>query len=115
MVMVQQARNALARSEALVREALSCGTARQDADLDKLTEQLKKPLIEEPASHSAVISASYAKQLGLPAELADVASDEWKLIWNLWTRYFAMGCFPAGPVAVYEGNRASLINDPRQP
>jgi len=104
----------LARSEGLVREALSCGTGRDDVEVDELTERLKKPLIEEPATHSAVVSARYAKQLGLPVEAADVSSLQWQLIWNLWTRYYALGCFPAGEVAAYEGNRASHVIHPQR-
>lgn len=109
MVMVQQARNALARSEDLVREALSCGTGRTMAEVEKLTEQLKRPLIEQPAAHTAVISAAYAAELGLPVEAADVNSRSWQLIWNLWVRYYTLECFPAGATAAYEGSRASAI------
>jgi hypothetical protein len=59
--------------------------------------------------HSAVIPVHVASQLSLPAVAADPGSDSWALIWSLWTRYFTLGCFPAGQVAVYEGNRASNI------
>jgi hypothetical protein len=111
MVMVRQARNALAQSERLVREALSCGHRTPD-EVDELTTKLKGPLIGEPATHSAVISAVHAKELGLPAEPADVSCQEWQLLWNLWTRYYALGCFPVGPVAIYEARRASHILRP---
>ncbi|MEJ3743047.1 hypothetical protein WEI85_07155 [Actinomycetes bacterium KLBMP 9797] len=113
MLMVQQARSALARSEVLVREALSCSTApRADTELNALAANLKKPLIDEPSSHTAAVSGWAAKKLGLPAAVADVTSQQWQLIWKLWTRYYMMGCFPMGRTAVYEGRRASHIYDP---
>ncbi|WP_275408230.1 hypothetical protein [Planosporangium flavigriseum] len=37
---------------------------------------------------------------------------EWHLIWALWTRYFALGCFPRGSIAAYEGRRASHVMKP---
>ncbi len=112
MIMVEQARFALARSGALVREALSAATGRTPAEVDQLANALKEPLIDEPTSHSAVISCDAAASFGLPAAAADPESEEWSIIWSLWTRYFALGTFPVGPVAVYEGNRASQVLKP---
>lgn len=112
MVMVEQARNALARSEALVKEGLSAATGRSARDVTRLAKALQQPLIDEPTSHSAVISCDAAKKFGLPAEPSDPDSEEWALIWSLWTRYFNLGVWPVGPVAVYEGDRASQIITP---
>lgn len=113
MIMVQQARSAIDRSRALVEEALSCRTANQTNDeVRALAEQLEGPLIGESKSHSAVISAGYAQRLGLPVETVDLLSDQWRLLWNLWTRYYTLGCWPAGQTAVYEGERASHIQSP---
>ena len=112
MIMVEQARFALARSGALVREALAAATGRTQDDVDALAATLQEPLIEEPTSHSAVISCDAARQFGLPAEAADPASETWAIIWSLWTRYFNLGAFPVGPVAVYEGDKASQIIRP---
>lgn len=112
MLMVEQARSALDRTEALVREALSCCEARSDEDVDVLTSALKAPLIDEPKSHSAVIDVQAAQKFGLPAEPYDPTSDEWRRVWELWTRYFTLGCWPAGITAVYEGRRASHILSP---
>ena len=112
MIMVEQARFALARSGALVREALAAATGRTQGDVDALAATLQEPLIEEPTSHSAVISCDAARQFGLPAEAADPASETWAIIWSLWTRYFNLGAFPVGPVAVYEGDKASQIIRP---
>lgn len=114
MLQVEQARFALDRSSALVQEALSCAS-RTEADVKTLSERLHRPLIDEPASHSAVISPAAAMEVGLPVAEADADSPTWQLIWRLWTRYFHLECFPLGPVAVYEGKRASHVIDPRRP
>ena len=112
MIMVEQARYALARSGALVKESLGAATGRTAEDVQALAEALQQPLIEEPTSHSAVIGVDAAKSFGLPAEAANPDSDEWAIIWSLWTRYFNLGAFPVGPVAIYEGDRASQIIRP---
>ena len=112
MIMVEQARFALARSGALVREALAAATGRTEADVEALAAALQEPLIEEPTSHSAVISCDAAGRFGLPAVAADPASETWAVTWSLWTRYFNLGAFPVGPVAVYEGDKASQIIRP---
>jgi hypothetical protein len=109
MLMVEQARNALSRCDAQVREALGCCGGRSDKALNDLAKALKKPLIDEPARHTAVIAASDARGYGLPAEAFDPTSDQWRRVWELWTRYFALGCWPAGGIAAYEGRRASHL------
>jgi hypothetical protein len=113
MLMVEQARSALSRTGALVREALSSQESRTDEQVDSLAVALQAPLIDDPTSHSAVIPVSAARKFGLPAIEAEVQSEEWALIWSLWTRYFTLGCFPAGPVVVYEGRRASHVLSPQ--
>jgi len=114
MLMVEQARSALGRTEALVAEALACCPGRTGDRVASLAASLKAPLIDDPQSHSAVMSARAAQSFGLPAEEADPASPEWSLVWSLWTRYFAMGCFPAGFGVVYEGRRASHLMFPER-
>lgn len=112
MIMVEQARYALARSGALVKEGLAAASGRNAEDVETLAAALQQPLIDEPTSHSAVISCQAATSFGLPALPADPDSDEWAIVWSLWTRYFHLGAFPVGPVAVYEGDRASQIIRP---
>jgi len=107
MLMVEQARSALDRSSSLMVEALKSQGARSDDEVKVLTEKLQAPLIDVPSSHSAVISADDAVHLGLPVIKADTTSEEWQILWSLWTRYFAMGCWPRGLNAIYEGQRAS--------
>ncbi|MGV1005797.1 MAG: SDH family Clp fold serine proteinase [Candidatus Nanopelagicales bacterium] len=108
MLMVEQARAALDRSAALMSEALKSQGARSQEEVAELAVGLLAPLIEAPASHSAVISADDAVGYGLPVVKADPASQEWQTLWALWARYFALGCFPAGLMkGIYEGERAS--------
>ena len=106
MLMLAQARSALSRSQALMTEALSAQN-RTESEVEELTKTLQKPLIDTPASHSAVISVDHAHSFGLPAVPADLEDDEWKIVWSLWTHYFSMGCWPAGHAGIYEGIRAS--------
>lgn len=115
MLKVEQARSALARSGALVKEALSCGRNRSASEVEALATSLKAPLIDDPATHSAVMCAADISKAGLPATEADRDSDQWRLIWDLWCRYFVLGCWPRGPVAVYEGRRASQVLEPARP
>jgi hypothetical protein len=110
MLMVEQARSGINRSSALVKEALGSQRNRTPEEIETLAANLQAPLIDDPASHSAVLPATFAASLGLPAISADPASQSWALIRSLWTRYFALGCFPAGSTAVYEGRRASQVH-----
>lgn len=112
MLKVEEARSSLSRTGALVREALASHSLRSDEDVETLAQALQAPLIDEPRSHSAVISSDAASKFGLPVTAADPDSDTWFLVWSLWTRYFAKGCFPAGNSAVYEARRASHLVQP---
>lgn len=109
MLMVEQARDALDRTGAMVKEALACATNRSPVQVSQLARKLEAPLIRDAKSHSAVISVDQAVKFGLPAVRADLESREWEIVWSLWTRYFSLGCFPAGTTIVYEGRRASHL------
>lgn len=102
-VMVEQARASLGRSEDLVREALASNPDRKRSDVKKLTSALKKPLIDLPKEHGAIFGASDADYVGLPVIKADPTGDQWRFIWLLWTKYFALHSW------VYEGRRASHV------
>ena len=103
-VMVQQARAAVARSEDLVREALSSNPDRSPDDVTRIAQALKEKLIDLPKEHGAVFDAADARGAGLPVIDADPASDQWKIIWRLWAKYFLLGAF------VYEGDYASQVH-----
>ena len=102
---VEQARSALARTDDLVREALQSNPDRSAEETTELAAQLHEPLIEAPKDHAAIFSAEYARNLGLPVEICDPASDQWKRVWQLWMHYYALG-----PAQVYEGERASQVS-----
>ena len=106
-LMVQQARDALARTDDLVKEALTCVSSRSPEQVQELTETLKKHLVGEPKDHRAIISAADARRFGLPVEEADPTSDRWRSVWRLWTKYLVL---PS--VYVYEGELASQIGEP---
>lgn len=103
-VMVQQARSALGRTDDLVREALSSHPERSDEDVNKIASALKKSLIDLPLDHGAVFNAADAHEAGLPVVDIDPDTDQWRLIWHLWTKYFELG-----PSSIYEGRLASQI------
>jgi hypothetical protein len=102
-VMVQQARSAIGRSEHLVREALSSNPSRQEEDVERVTLALKERLIDWPLDHGAVFSAADAEKVGLPVKHADPTGEQWRLIWRLWTKYYALESFVA------EGALASQV------
>lgn len=103
-LMVQQARDQLGRTDDLVKEALACVAERTEEDVAALTEALKDPLIGEPKSHGAVISAADAKTFGLPIQEADPADARWQAVWRLWMKYAVLN-----PAQVYEGELASFV------
>lgn len=107
--MVQQARDAFARAEGQLREALACASGRTESEVAELAEKLRPPLIEDTPSHSAIISPGDAKGYGLPVLEADPADCQWRAIWRLWAKYNVLNA-----ARVYEGRRASVVV-PRNP
>lgn len=105
-LMVQQSRDAMARSEDLIREALASVSSRTSKDVQKLTAALQQHLIGEPKDHGAIVSAADAERYGLPVEQADPRSSRWRAVWRLWTKYLVIA-----PRYVYEGELASQIGD----
>ena len=103
-MMVQQARDALARTSNQVKEALSCVATRSPKEVDKLAKTLHGPLIGDTQSHGTTISGKDAKGFGLPVREAAHRDAQWQEIWRLWTKYRALG-----DVRVYEGEGASVV------
>ncbi len=114
MLMVEQARSAMQRSASLITEALLT-SGRDATTVTGLAQVLNGPLVSEANSHGETVGPVQAQTLGLPVEIAPAESAQWRKIWELWTRYFQMGVWPVGPVAVYEGRLASHVFDPRSP
>src|SRR5437867_795335 len=57
-----------------------------------------------PRDHGAVFGAADARRVGLPVIEADPRHEQWRQIWRLRAKYFALG-----PSRVYEGRLASQI------
>lgn len=102
-LMVQQARSALMRSEDVMREALRSHPDRSEEAVSTLCAALKEPLIDNPKSHAASLGVGDAIGLGLPIEAATPNSDQWRLLWRLWIKYWSSGHW------AYEGVRASKL------
>jgi hypothetical protein len=100
-LMIQQARSALARSEDLMHEALKSNPDRTEEEVLQLCAALKEPLIDVPKSHGAILGEEDAIKLGLPITFADPSSDQWKLLWRLWMKYWSNGH------RIYEGSSVS--------
>ena len=104
-MMVQQARDALARTSDQVKEALSCVEERSSEDVGKLAKVLEGPPIGDTQSHGTTISGKAARGFGLPVKEAEAHCDaQWQEIWRLWTKYRVLG-----DVRIYEGQSASVI------
>ena len=103
-LMVQQARDAIARAGDQIREALACVESRNSKDLDTLAEALEGPLLGEAQSHATTISADAALGFGLPVRVLSSNDQQWKSIWRLWTKYTVLNA-----LQVYEGAVASYV------
>ena len=107
-IMVQQARSALERSTDLVREALKSNPDRKEDEVERVAAALKEKLIDLPRDHGAVFGADDAAEVDLPVSEADPNSEQWQILWRLWTKYFALDSF------VYEGRLASQVTPRRE-
>lgn len=105
-VQLQQARDAIGRTNALVREALAACPSRSAGDVDQIATRVAPLLIDEPQSHGANVSAADVDALGLPVVHMDPAGAQWRRIWRLWVEYFSLE-----ETRVYEGERASQLFD----
>jgi hypothetical protein len=110
MLLVEQARSAMNRTLDLAREAMACAGRTSD-EIDGLAKTIKGPLLKKATYHGAALGSQQVKDLGLPVRDADVASPQWRTIWELWTRYFTLGVWPAGRTSVYEGRLASQLTE----
>ena len=103
-LMVQQARDAIARTDDQLIEALASCPGRGIEEVKKLAEALHPLLISEPQSHGAVVPAAQLAACGLQIEELDPANEWWQAIWRLWARYFVLGATP-----VYESATVSHV------
>ena len=103
-LLVQQAKDAIARTDDQLKEALACAEGRDENQITAFASKLREPLIKNPQSHGTAISVRYAKELGLPVEEASGSEAQWQSIWRMWAKYAALDA-----QAVYEGQTASQI------
>ncbi len=103
-LLVQQAKDAIARTDDQLKEALACVEGRKEDQITELAKRLRKTLIENPQSHGTAISAYHAKELGLPVQQASGPEAQWKEIWCMWAKYAALNA-----TAIYEGQTASQV------
>ena len=89
-LMAQQARDAISRTDSQLREALASHSERGSGEVEVLAKRLAPLLIVDADSHAAVVSGSIAADHGLPIKKLDAADPQWRAIWRLWTRYFAL-------------------------
>ena len=106
-IMLQQARAALDSAADLLQEALSSNPNRSAAAVTDLINSLTEPLINRPRTHSALFSVRNAIDAGLPAQEVALQSEQWRMVWSLWTKYFTL--LYSGQIrGIYEGRRVSL-------
>jgi hypothetical protein len=101
VIILQQARSALARTDDLLREAIQANPDRDAQGVVTLAASVKAALVDSPQTHAAGFGAKAAAANGLPVIDADTKGEQWKALWSLWTRYFALN------QRIYEGNQAS--------
>ena len=106
---IQQARDALSRADSLLREALESRNGSSAEEVDELAPRLKHLLIDEPPTHGAVIPANTARDHGMPVSVINPNSPQWRSVWRLWTRYYALAAD-----YVFEGSFASRIHRLRE-
>ena len=103
-LMAQQARDAISRTGSQLREALGANPQRDAGEIETLAKRLAPLLIVDADSHAAAVSGPVAADHSLPVENLDAADPQWRAIWRLWTRYFAL---PED--TVYESASASHV------
>ncbi len=86
-----------------MKEALRSQPDRDEADVEAVAAAVKEKLIDLPKDHGAVFDAGDAGRAGLPVIRIDPRSDQWRLIWLLWAKYFNLYSYVA------EGRYASQI------
>lgn len=102
-----KARSALDSTGELAEQAIASNPDRTQEDIEKLCATVRRPLIDEPQTHSAVVGSREARRAGLPVRELEADEPWWQEIWHLWTRYYALG--PIYLLSAYEGAKASQV------
>lgn len=103
-LMVQQARDALKRTDGQLLDALACASSRTAEDVEALASRLRGPLLDDTKSHGEAISSARAVKLGLPVEEGVHGDERWQRVWRMWAKYYILET-----QYVYEGRRASHV------
>lgn len=103
----QFAASALGQTKEIARQAIASNPRRSDKDVADLVEAVAERLITDPRTHSAVIGAAEARNVGLPVNELKPCSEWWQEIWTIWTRYFALN---VDDKLIYEGETASQVS-----
>ena len=103
-LLVQQAKDAIGRTDDQLKEALACAEGRDENHVEELAANLREPLIQNTQSHGAAISSRHARELGLPVEEVSSSDGQWQRIWRMWAKYAALNA-----ASIYEGQTASQI------
>ena len=106
-LLVQQAKDAIGRTDDQLKEALAYAKGRNENQINKLASSLRELLIQNTQSHGAAISSRHAKELGLPVEEVPPSKEQWQQIWRMWAKYAALNA-----ASIYEGQSASQISWP---
>lgn len=104
---VQFARSAIDSTGELAEQAIGSNPDRTQEDIEKLCATVRRPLIEQSKTHTAVVGSREARRAGLPVCDLDADDPWWQEIWHLWTRYYALG--PIHLLSAYEGAKASQV------
>lgn len=113
LVMYQQAQSALQHTSRLLSTAISANPHRTTEEIKELFQRMEGPLVEDPKHHGAVFGLVEAQTAGLPARHLEPDSDQWRIVWRLWTKYFVLRSRArSGFLRIYEGEYASQIIDP---
>lgn len=102
--MVQNARDAMARTGDQLKEAIASASGRDEETVNALAKKLRKPLIEVPQSHGVVISSREAIDRGLPVEEFTSTDPQWQTNWKLYVKYYVLQAY-----VIVEGQRASRV------
>ena len=79
-VLVQQAREAIARTGDQMKEALASVKRRTNDEVNDIAQKLRGALIDNAQSHRAIISTKEAVELGLPVAEVKASDSQWQKI-----------------------------------
>ncbi len=103
------AKLALGGTTDVARQAIASNPDRSAAEVAALVARVEPSLIAGSRLHSAVVGAAEAREAGLPVVELGLCAYWWRDIWEIWTRYFALG--PLDTIMIYESEHASQILD----